>query len=98
MARGVIIRSSGLGATLGARAMVDAMPVGVDVARTRALARSTDVLIFDELVSEEAARGIMTFMRHYADSATGQVPYSLWPAAVKGHFIVRVPPAGAVVA
>ncbi|MDR6790428.1 putative metal-binding protein [Sphingomonas sp. BE138] len=47
---------------------------------------------------EEAATGIMTFMRHYVDSATGQVPYGLWPAAVKGHFIVRVPPAGAVVA
>jgi predicted metal-binding protein len=46
----------------------------------------------------DAATGIMTFMRHYADSATGQVPYALWPAAVKGHFIVRVPPAGQVVA
>ncbi len=47
---------------------------------------------------EEAAAGIMTFMRHYVDSVGGQVPYALWPAAVKGHFIVRVPPAGQVVA
>ena len=58
MARGVIIRTLGLGAALGARGMVDAMPVGIDVARTRALARSTDVLIFDELVTEDVARGI----------------------------------------
>ena len=47
---------------------------------------------------EDAATGIMTFMRHYVESATGQVPYALWPQAVKGHFIVRVPPAGQVVA
>lgn len=46
----------------------------------------------------ESATGIMEFMRHYADSETGQVPYKLWPAAVKGHFLVRVPPAGAVAA
>jgi predicted metal-binding protein len=47
---------------------------------------------------EDAATGIMTFMRHYVESDTGQVPYALWPDAVKGHFIVRVPPAGQVVA
>ncbi|VXC48448.1 DUF1636 domain-containing protein [Sphingomonas sp. 8AM] len=47
---------------------------------------------------EPAADAIMTFMRHYVESATGQVPYSLWPDGVKGHFIVRVPPAGQVVA
>jgi predicted metal-binding protein len=47
---------------------------------------------------QDAATGIMTFMRHYAASETGQVAYSLWPAAVKGHFIVRLPPAGQVVA
>ena len=58
MARGVIIRTVGLGATLGARMKVDAMPVGVDVASTQAISRSTDVLIFDELISAEAARGI----------------------------------------
>ena len=58
VARGVIIQTSGFGATLGARTMVDAMPVGIDVARTRALSRSTDVLIFDEVVRADAARGI----------------------------------------
>ncbi|KTT73867.1 DUF1636 domain-containing protein [Sphingomonas endophytica] len=48
--------------------------------------------------SEDAATGIMRFMRHYVDSETGQVAYRLWPEAVKGHFIVRIPPAGQLVA
>ncbi len=47
---------------------------------------------------ETSATAIMAFMRHYAQSETGQVPYALWPDGVKGHFIVRVPPAGQVVA
>ena len=45
-----------------------------------------------------AARAILDFMRHYADSAEGQVPYRDWPEGVKGHFIVRLPPAGHIVA
>lgn len=58
MARGVIVRTLGIGGVPGARAMVDAMPVGIDVARTKALGAGSDVLIFDELVSADAARGI----------------------------------------
>lgn len=45
----------------------------------------------------EAAEAILDYASHYAASAEGQVPYRDWPAGVKGHFIVRTPPAGFVV-
>ena len=43
---------------------------------------------------EDAARAILDYAVHYAASAEGRVPFSDWPQGVKGHFIVRVPPAG----
>jgi predicted metal-binding protein len=46
----------------------------------------------------DAARAILDFAVAHAASDEGQVPYREWPEGVKGHFLVRVPPAGAVVA
>ncbi len=43
-------------------------------------------------VTPEAARGILDYALAHHDSATGQVPFRQWPAAVKGHFITRHPP------
>lgn len=45
----------------------------------------------------EAARAILDYAIAYMASAEGVVPYRQWPEGVKGHFIVRVPPAGKVV-
>ena len=44
----------------------------------------------------ESARAILDYAVHYAASAHGRVPFSLWPEGVKGHFITRTPPAGFV--
>lgn len=44
----------------------------------------------------EAARAILDYAVHHASSDDGRVPYRDWPEGVKGHFIVRVPPAGFV--
>ncbi|MBB4211509.1 metal-binding protein [Rhodothalassium salexigens] len=44
-----------------------------------------------------AADAILTFFRHYLDSDGGAVPFKLWPQGVKGRFITRQPPPGAVV-
>jgi len=46
----------------------------------------------------EAARAIVDYAVAYAASDEGVVPYRQWPEGVKGHFIVRVPPAGKLVA
>ena len=45
----------------------------------------------------EAARAILDYAVAYMASEEGVVPYRQWPEGVKGHFIVRVPPAGKVV-
>ncbi|WP_066717875.1 DUF1636 domain-containing protein [Sphingomonas pituitosa] len=45
----------------------------------------------------EAAGAILDYAAHYAASEHGRVPFAQWPKGVKGHFIVRVPPAGQVV-
>lgn len=42
----------------------------------------------------EAARAILDYAVHYADSEHGRVAYGLWPEGVKGHFITRTPPPG----
>lgn len=42
--------------------------------------------------SAEAAEAIVGYAELHAESATGQVPYRQWPAAIKGHFITRHPP------
>ena len=47
--------------------------------------------------SAEAARAILDYALAYMASDEGVVPYRQWPEGVKGHFIVRVPPAGKVV-
>ncbi|MCE7797638.1 DUF1636 domain-containing protein [Sphingobium sufflavum] len=41
---------------------------------------------------EEAARAILDYAVHYADSEQGRVPFKQWPQGVKGHFITRSPP------
>ena len=45
---------------------------------------------------EAAARAILDYALHHAASVHGGVPFRDWPEGVKGHFIVRVPPAGYV--
>lgn len=44
--------------------------------------------------TEDAARAILDYAAAHAASAEGKVPYRDWPEGVKGHFIVRMPPAG----
>ncbi|MGN6691237.1 MAG: DUF1636 domain-containing protein [Sphingopyxis sp.] len=44
----------------------------------------------------DSARAILDYAVHYAASAHGRVAYADWPEGVKGHFIVRTPPAGYV--
>jgi len=46
----------------------------------------------------DAARAILDYALAYADTEEGVVPYRQWPGGVKGCFIVRVPPAGRLVA
>lgn len=45
---------------------------------------------------EDAARAILDYAVHYADSEHGRVPFKQWPQGVKGHFITRTPPPGFV--
>ena len=45
----------------------------------------------------EAARAVLDYAVAYMASEEGVVPYRQWPEGVKGHFIVRTPPAGKVV-
>lgn len=45
----------------------------------------------------EAARAILDYAAAYLESEEGVVPYRQWPEGVKGHFIVRTPPAGRLV-
>lgn len=46
---------------------------------------------------EDAARAILDYAVHYAESEHGRVPFKDWPQGVKGHFITRTPPAGYVI-
>lgn len=45
----------------------------------------------------EAARAILDYAVHYAESAHGRVPFKQWPQGIKGHFIARTPPEGFLV-
>ncbi len=45
----------------------------------------------------EAARAILDYAVHYADSVQGRVPFKQWPQGIKGHFIARTPPEGYLV-
>lgn len=47
---------------------------------------------------EAAARAILDYALAHSESAEGSVAYRSWPDGVKGHFIVRTPPEGFVVA
>jgi len=38
-----------------------------------------------------SAAAIVEYARLHAESGTGQVPYRQWPAAIKGHFVTRLP-------
>jgi predicted metal-binding protein len=42
----------------------------------------------------EHAIALLDYVERYLDSPDGVVPYGRWPQGVKGHFLVRVPPAG----
>jgi predicted metal-binding protein len=42
--------------------------------------------------TEGSAAVLLDYVRKYQESETGQVPYSTWPAGIKGHFIARTPP------
>ena len=45
-----------------------------------------------------AAQALIDYAAAYLASAEGVVPYRQWPEGVKGHFIVRTPPPGRIVA
>lgn len=45
----------------------------------------------------EAARAILDYAVHYAESEHGRVPFKHWPQGIKGHFIARTPPEGFLV-
>ena len=45
---------------------------------------------------EDAARAILDYAVHYAESEHGRVRFADWPQGVKGHFITRTPPPGFV--
>ncbi|MEM7378537.1 MAG: DUF1636 domain-containing protein [Pseudomonadota bacterium] len=42
--------------------------------------------------SAESADALAAYAALYTQSDTGRVPYKQWPAAIKGHFIARMPP------
>ena len=44
--------------------------------------------------SRSDAEALLDYVAQYLDSDDGVVPYGSWPAAIKGHFLVRVPPDG----
>jgi predicted metal-binding protein len=46
--------------------------------------------------SVSQANALLDYVAEYLRSADGVVPYDSWPEAVKGHFLVRVPPQGFV--
>jgi len=41
---------------------------------------------------QDEAQGVVDYARLHAESASGQVAYRSWPAAIKGHFVTRHPP------
>jgi predicted metal-binding protein len=44
--------------------------------------------------SRSDAAALLDYVAKYLDSDDGVVPYASWPAGIKGHFLVRVPPDG----
>lgn len=55
-------------------------------------------LLGDFAADKASAQAILDYAVHYAASAEGDVRYADWPDGVKGHFIARFPPEGAIVA
>jgi predicted metal-binding protein len=41
--------------------------------------------------TRDAAAVLLDYVVKYQLSETGQVPYSTWPAGIKGHFVARTP-------
>jgi len=41
--------------------------------------------------SQDAANGIVEYATLHDESKMGQVPFKQWPAAIKGHFVSRIP-------
>jgi predicted metal-binding protein len=44
--------------------------------------------------TSEDALALLDYIAQYLDTSDGVVPYARWPQGIKGHFLVRVPPAG----
>lgn len=42
--------------------------------------------------TSETAHGLVDYASRYAASPDGAVPFKQWPAAVRGHFLCRIPP------
>lgn len=42
--------------------------------------------------TEDHAAALIDFAGEYHLSATGEVSFDLWPEAIKGHFMARIPP------
>src|SRR5262249_46527835 len=40
----------------------------------------------------EAAEAILAWFDLHGASPTGEVPFRIWPQAMRGHFITRIPP------
>jgi predicted metal-binding protein len=42
--------------------------------------------------NREQAEAILTWFDAHGETPTGEVPFKLWPQAMRGHFIARIPP------
>ncbi len=42
--------------------------------------------------TREQADAILTWFDAHGATETGEVPFKLWPQAMRGHFIARIPP------
>lgn len=45
----------------------------------------------DHAPTREQAEAILTWFDLHGETETGEVPFRLWPDAMRGHFIARVP-------
>jgi predicted metal-binding protein len=43
--------------------------------------------------SRDHAEAILTWFDLHGETTTGEVPFSAWPRAMRGHFIAHIPPA-----
>lgn len=82
--------------------------IGVDVSSVRCLwacSRSCAVhvrsasrvgyVLADLEPTELSARALLDYAALYEQSEDGAVPFKQWPAPLKGHFLCRIPKAGA---